>query len=252
MKRPVMVMMLLAAGLLMSAAPYARAFPFADPSSANNPDVARAAEEKADLARAHDNYVVAIAYYREAIRADHQNPKLYNKLGIVQLQLRQKGPARKNFELALKYAPQNISAINNLGAVALLSKKYKPAVAYFKQALALDESTAVTHVNLAGAWMGLGETDRAMTEYARALELDADVFNDSDNGSLVQLRTPGQRARIDYLIAKSYMKRGNIDGALDYLTRARDLHYRDLAKVYTDQDFAPLWKDARLAKIIKP
>jgi hypothetical protein len=48
------------------------------------------------------------------------------------------------------------------------------------------------------------------------------------------------------------MKRGNIDGALDYLNRAKELHYPDLVKVYTDQDFAPLWQDPRLAKIVKP
>jgi tetratricopeptide (TPR) repeat protein len=251
MKRPVMVMMLVA-GLLIVAAPYGRAFPFGDTSKASDPAAARVAEEKGDLARVHNSYAMAAAYYQSALRADRQNPDLYNKLGIVQLQLREKGSARKNFEQALKYAPQNVSAINNLGAVALVSKKYRPAIGYFKQALALDESAAATHVNLAEAWLGLGETDRAMTEYARALELDADVFTNDQGGSLVQLSTPEQRARINFLIAKSYMKRGNIDGALDYLNRAKELHYHDLAKLYSDQDFAPLWKDPRLAKIIKP
>jgi tetratricopeptide (TPR) repeat protein len=251
MKRTVMAVMLVA-GLLIAAAPSGRAFSFADPSAAGNPDAARAAEEKADLARAHDNYAAAEVYYQIALRADRQNPSLYNKLGIVQLQLHSRRAARKNFQTALKYDPKNVSAINNLGAVALMDKKYRPAVAYFKQALTLDESSAATHVNLAEAWLGLKEIDHAMTEYARALEIDGDVLNNSMNGSMVLLSTPAQRARIDYLIAKSYMKRGNLDGALDYLTRARNLHYPDLAKVYSDQDFAPLWKDPRLAKIITP
>ena len=250
MKRPVMVMMLLA-GLLMVAAPYGRAFPFGDTSKTSDPAAAKEAEEKGDLARAHNSYVMAVLFYQAAIHADRQNPNLYNKLGIVQLQLRERGLARKNFQQALKYAPKNAPAINNLGAVALLNKKFKSAIGYFKQALALDESAAATHVNLAEAWLGLGETDRAMTEYARALELDADVFTNEQGGTLVQLSTPAQRARIDYLIAKSYMKRGNIDGALDYLNRAKELHYHDLDKVYSDQDFAPLWKDPRLAKIVK-
>jgi tetratricopeptide (TPR) repeat protein len=252
MKRPVMVMMLAAMGLLISAAPYGRAFPFGDNSKASDPAAAKVSEEKGDLARAHNSYAVAAAHYQAALRDDRQNPNLYNKLGIVQLQLHEKGSARKNFEQALKYAPQNVSAINNLGAVALVSKKYRPAIGYFKQALALDESAAATHVNLAEAWLGLGETDRAMTEYARALELDADVLSDNQGGSLLQISSPEQRARINYLIARSYMRRGNIDGALDYLNRAKELHYRDLDKVYSDQDFAPLWKDPRLARIVKP
>jgi tetratricopeptide (TPR) repeat protein len=133
-----------------------------------------------------------------------------------------------------------------------VDKKYKAAVDYFKQALAMDESSASTHVNLAEAWMGLKEVDRAMTEYARALELDADVLSDTQGGSQIQLSSPTQRARIDFLIAKSYAKRGNLEGALDYLNRAKDLHFPDLAKIYTDQDFAPLWKDPRLTKIAKP
>jgi Flp pilus assembly protein TadD len=176
---------------------------------------------------------------------------LYNKVGIVELQLGQRGYARKYFVQALKLDPQFISAVNNLGAVALLDKKYKQAVDYLKQALAKDESSAPTHVNLAEAWMGLGETDRAMTEYARALELDADVLSSSQDGVIAQVRTPEQRARIAFLIAKSYMKRGNIEGALEYLRRAKEMRYPDLAKVYTDPDFTALWQDPRLAKIVK-
>lgn len=115
----------------------------------------------------------------------------------------------------------------------------------------MDESNAPFHVNLAEAWIGLGETDRAMTEYARALELDADVLSTSKEGIVGLVRTPEQRALVSFLIAKLYMKRGNIDGALEYLARAKEQQYRDLAKVYTDPDFAPLWKDPRLAKIVK-
>jgi hypothetical protein len=68
---------------------------------------------------------------------------------------------------------------------------------------------------------------------------------------IAQVTTPEQRARVAYMIAKSYMKRGNLDGALDYLHRAKELRYPDLAKVYSDPDFTALWQDPRLAKIVK-
>jgi hypothetical protein len=90
-----------------------------------------------------------------------------------------------------------------------------------------------------------------MTEYARALEIDADILSSSQDGIIAQIRTPEQQARISYLIAKSYMKRGNIEGALDYLGRAKEQHYADLAKLYEDPDFTALWNDPRLAKIVK-
>jgi hypothetical protein len=47
------------------------------------------------------------------------------------------------------------------------------------------------------------------------------------------------------------MKRGNLDGALEYLRRAKEENYSEINKVYTDPDFTALWNDPRLAKIVK-
>jgi tetratricopeptide (TPR) repeat protein len=244
-------MMLAVTSVLMCAAPYGRTDPNPDAAKTDKLEGARMAEVKGDLARIHNDNQQAVSYYFAALRVDRQNAALYNKLGVTELQLRERGAARKYFGQALKYDPQLTSALNNLGAVALLDRKYKPAVAYFKQALAMDESSAPIHLNLAEAWVGLGQIDRAMTEYARALELDADVLTSSGDGVIAQVMTPAQRARISYMIAKSYMKRGNVEGALDYLGRAKEQHYPDLAMVYSDPDFSALWQDPRLAKIIR-
>jgi len=54
------------------------------------------------------------------------------------------------------------------------------------------------------------------------------------------------------LIARLYAKRGNLDGALDYLQRAKDGRYPQMADVYSDKEFASLWQDPRLKKIVKP
>lgn len=245
------LVMLLAASLLIGAAPYGRTDSIPDTAAADKLAGARVAEAKGDEARAREEFGQAVNYYYDALRNDRQNAGLYNKLGIAQLKLGERGAARKQFAQALKYDPRLIPAINNIGVVYLLNKKYKSAIRCLKQALAMDESNAPFHVNLAEAWIGLGETDRAMTEYARALELDADVLSTSKEGIVGLVRTPEQRALVSFLIAKLYMKRGNIDGALEYLARAKEQQYRDLAKVYTDPDFAPLWKDPRLAKIVK-
>ena len=214
-------------------------------------EVVKSAELKGDLERVHNNYYMATSYYRQALRADPRNPVILNKLGISELKLGDRGRAKKHFSQALKADPKNISALNNLGAVAYLDKKYKPAVKYLKQALELDESSAPAHLNLAEAWLGMGEVDRAMTEYARAIELDADILSESSTGVSARVSTPAQRARVDYLIAKAYAKRGNIDGALEYLNRAKELRFPELSRVYKDQEFASLWMDPRLEKIIK-
>ena len=245
-----LVMLLLATSLLISAAPYGRT-DTTKPAKKDKQEIAKNDELKGDLARIHENNEDAVNWYLAALRINRQNALLYNKVGVVELQLGQRGYARKYFAQALKIDPQFVSAVNNLGAVAHLDKKYKPAVGYFKQARAMDELSASAHLNLAEAWMGLGETDRAMTEYARALELNADILSSSQDGVIAQVRTPEQRARIAFMIAKSYMKRGNIEGALEYLRRAKEGRYPYLAQVYTDPDFTALWQDPRLAKIVK-
>lgn len=215
--------------------------------------IARNYEMKGDIARARNEYGSAVNWYTLALRYDNLDISLYNKLGIAQMKVGEFDQARHSFGVAVKVDPTNVDALNNLGAVDCLQRKYKPAIRYLKQALALDESKAVTHLNLAEAWMGQKQLDRAMTEYARALELDADILTSSDNeGVFAQVQTPEQRAMVDFMIAKAYIKRGNIDGALDYLRRAKQGNFKNLATVWDDPAFAPLWKDARLAEIVKP
>jgi len=244
-------MMFVAASLAICAAPYLRGESAMDLPRIDMKEVAKGAELRGDLARIHNNYPLAVSEYEKALRADPQSPVLHNKLGIAELKLNNRGIARRQFTQALKIDPRNVSALNNLGAVYYLDKKYKPAVKYLKQALELDESSAPSHLNLAEAWFGMGEVDRAMNEYARAIELDADILTSSQEGVAAQISTPEQRARVSYLIARAYAKRGNLDGALDYLMRAKEGHFSELHRVYKDQEFAALWTDPRLEKIIK-
>jgi tetratricopeptide (TPR) repeat protein len=240
-----------ALGLMSCASAYGWRSPFRDLPSGINADAAKTAEQKGDVARVRNNYAAAAAFYQQALRTSARDPQLYIKLGIAQLKQGQTGSARKSFLQAVKYDPRNGNALNNIGAVYCLEKKYKPALRYLRQALEIDESNAGYHVNMGEAWAGMSQIDRAMTEYARALELDPDIFSSDGAGVVAQVRSPEQRARMDYLIAKLYARKGNLDGALDYLSRAKQSHYPQLADVYVDKEFAALWQDPRLEKIIK-
>jgi tetratricopeptide (TPR) repeat protein len=243
--------MFTAISLALCAVAYAPAWSDPDVPNQDKLALAKSAEQKADLARLHNDYSSAVYYYQKASRTDDHNSALFNKLAISEFKLGNKGEARKHFTQAVKLDPRNVAALNNLGAVALVDRKFNSAVRYLKQALQVDELNATAHLNLAEAWMGLEQVDRAMTEYARALELDADILTAGQSGVVAQVTTPEQRARVSYLIAKAYAKRGNLEGALEYLRRAKDGRYPELANVYTDQEFAALWPDPRLAKIIK-
>lgn len=238
--------------MALSAASYVQADPSAaDVARVDKIKVAQAAELKGDLARIHEQFREAAGYYRQAIRATPNEAKLYNKLGISYLQLRDYGSARKAFGDSVKRDPLYVNAYNNLGATECLAKKYSPAIKHLKKALELDETSAPAHLNMAEAWAGLGQMDRAMTEYARALELNADILSGTPDGVQVRVSTPEQRGRVDYMIAMAYARRGNLDGALEYLERAKIEHFSGLSKVYEEKTFAPLWGDPRLEKIVK-
>ena len=223
----------------------------ADVPSADKVQLARTEEFKGDSARMHNNNAEAVYYYRSALHINNQNSVLLNKLGVAELQTGDRGGAHKHFNQAVKYDPRNVPAWNNLGVLACVERKYSAAVRYLKSALALQETNASAHLNMAEAWFGLGEVDRAMTEYTRALELDADILSSNPGAVVAHVSTPEQRARVDFTIAKAYAKRGNLEGALEYLRRAKEANFPDLKKVYEDQTFAALWDDPRLQKIVK-
>lgn len=212
---------------------------------------AKSQEAKGDAARASTKNAEAIDYYRSALHINSQNPTLLNKLAVAELQNGDRGSARKHLKQAVKIDSRNVPAWNNLGVLACIDRKYNAAIRYLKSALALQETNASAHLNMAEAWFGLGEVDRAMTEYTRALELDADILSSNPAAVVAHVSTPEQRARVAFTIAKAYAKRGNLEGALEYLQRAKDGNFPEMKKVYSDQTFAALWEDPRLQKIVK-
>lgn len=208
-------------------------------------------EENGDHARAQKDLARARSFYLDALRIKRSDAILYNKLGIIELQLKEFGQAQKHLQQAMKYDPQNIVILNNNGVVLCLKKHYAEALVPLKQALALEESYASAHLNLAEAWSGLGYMDRAMTEYSRALELDPDILNSANNGTVLNLSTPEQRARMEFIIARSYAIRGNVEVSLEHLQRAKDEGFNNLDLVYKDAAFTPLWQSEKLAHIVK-
>lgn len=223
----------------------------ADLPSADRLQYSKAQEAKGDSARMRSENQEAVYYYRSALKFNGQNSVLLNKIGVAELQAGDRRGAKKHLNQAVKYDSRYVPAWNNLGVLACVDRKYNAAIRYLKNALALQETNASAHLNMAEAWFGLGEVDRAMTEYTRALELDADILSSNPGAVVAHVSTPEQRARVNYTIAKAYAKRGNLEGALEYLGRAKEGNYPNLKDVYKDQTFAALWEDPRLQKIVK-
>ena len=61
-------------------------------------EAAKTAEDRGDLARAREQFQLSAVWYNRALRNNRNSFQLYNKLGIVELKLRQNNDARKSFE----------------------------------------------------------------------------------------------------------------------------------------------------------
>lgn len=210
-------------------------------------------EKAGDTFRAQKDYDHAIAYFQQAVRKDKKNGMLRNKLGLAEFQAGNTDQARTDFEKATKLNPKSADYLNNLGAVYFVQNKLGSAAKYFKKAVALEETRATFHVNLGATWFGQKKFDRAINEYTRALELDPLVLDSRARvGVTAQIAHPEDAAKYYYMLAKIQAKRGNVDGCLLCLQKAKENGYRDLANVYKEEEFSKVWADARLAEVIPP
>jgi tetratricopeptide (TPR) repeat protein len=210
-------------------------------------------EKAADAARFRKDWDTAIDYFQAAIRKDRKNAVLYNKMGLAQLQKDDLKGARTSFDKASKINPHYVEAINNIGAVEYKRKNFGGAAKYFKKAVALEETRATFHVNLGAAWFSQKKMDRAIAEYTRAMELDPNAFRtESRTGIAAQISSPEERAQYAYALAKAYAKRGDVEGCLQCLRKAKEDGYRNLANVYKDEEFTPLRGNPRLQEVVPP
>lgn len=240
-------------GLLLPLATYSAAG--SEPQAGTKKDAMTVAElEKAgDIARAHKDWDTAIEYFQAATRKDRKNAVLYNKMGLAQLQKDDLKSARASFEKASKVNPKYVEAVNNIGAVEYKRRNYGAAAKFFKKAVALEETRATFHVNLGAAWFSQKKMDRAIAEYTRAMELDPDAFRtESKTGIAAQISSPEERAQYAYALAKAYAKRGDVEGCLQCLRKAKEDGYRNLANVYKDEEFSQMRGNPKLHEVVPP
>ena len=227
-------------------------------------------EIQGDELRGNKTYVDALDYYRAAIKKA-PTAVLWNKQGITQLQLARNKEAKKSFERAIKLDPSYAEAYNNLGASYYIlgaqqavkaerghkslprgaERNIRRSVKEYTKALALHEETASYHSNLGTSYFALKDFPAAVSEYARALQLDPNVLERrSQTGIAALMSSPEDRAHYSFVLARIYAKSGNLDRALLYLRKAMEDGYRDIDAVYKDQEFAELRKDPRFTELM--
>jgi tetratricopeptide (TPR) repeat protein len=208
-------------------------------------------EDVGDMMRAKKQYLDALDYYQEAITKSPNASRLYNKTGIVELELQRYRDAAKDFTHSVKADKKFADAYNNLGVVNYLEKKNSKALKQYKKAIQLNGNSASFYSNLAAAYFSRKEFEAASVAYAKALQLDPDIFeHTSINGVSGRISSPQDRAHYEYVLAGLYAKMGNNTRSLEYLRRAMEEGYKGVQDVYKDPEFAGLRTDVRFTSLM--
>jgi len=201
---------------------------------------------RAELLVARQSWPGAIAAYREAIRVQPNDAVLHNRLGICYQRAGDVKAARAAYRRAIDLRKDYAAAWNNLGTLDHSRGKYKSAISDYGRAIKIDPKDAVFHKNLGSAWLARGDVGKALEAWTEALRLDpvsleADAMNVPAAGLTL--------ARQWYLYAKLFAARGDVERALEYLTRAHAAGFSDFASVERDRDFAAIVGDPRYAAV---
>jgi tetratricopeptide (TPR) repeat protein len=221
----------------------------AEPPAANA--TAEELESAGDRLQGEESHLDALDYYQAALAKKPGDARLYNKLGIVELQMQRYKEARRHFEKAIKNERTFASAYNNLGSVYYGQRNYGAAIKQYRKAIQLEPAVASFHANMGAAYFAKKDFEAAGMSYARALELDPDVLErHAHSGIAAQLPQSVDVARYAFVMAKLYARSGAFDRALEYLQRAIAEGYKGMEEVFKDADFTGLRKDPRFAELV--
>ena len=154
-------------------------------------------------------YDQAEEFFRQALRDDPSSAEAFYGIGSVCLQQQKTKEARENFERALKlhaaYPGTFLNAWNNLGILAAREGNTDRAIADFQRALEIDPGHSIALLNLGNAYRQKKDWATAKTTLERAVALNT------------------EDPEANYSLGMVYAQLNDTDRAHQYLTKALTL-----------------------------
>jgi len=195
------------------------------------------------LGRAYDHradYPKALQAYQKVVTLEPDIEAGYENVGNMYLQQGKYQESIPYFQKALQVEPY-FSTYSNLGTSYFFLKQYSNAVEMFEKAVALNPNDTQMMVNLADAYRGSGQQDKATTTYQQAIAV-----------GFKELQTNPQNAEVRAEIALSYAKIGNASEAQNFIRQARGIDKSNVSYIYYEAEIdALLGRPADALKLLR-
>ncbi len=194
-------------------------------------------EQLGDSLMAHQRYQAAIEAYKKGPRDSFD---LWNKLGIAYQLMFNMDEAARCYQRSLKLNPGNSSAMNNLGTVYDSLKQYGASERMYRRALKAEPNSAVIQKNLGTSLLAQHKYKKGWEYYKSALALDPHIFEPGNNPKVENPASAQERGAMNYYMARSCVRAGQNDRAIDYLRMALNEGFTTPKKILADKEFAGL------------
>jgi tetratricopeptide (TPR) repeat protein len=199
----------------------------------NHDDLGIAYERGADYAK-------ALQEFQQVTVLEPDIETGYENIGSMYLQEGKYQESIPYLQKAVQIEPF-FMAYSNLGTSYYFLKQYSKAVEMFEKAVELNPNDTFTIVNLADAYRGSGQQDKARTTYQQAIAV-----------GFKALQTNPQDAEVRAEIALAYSKIGNGPEALNFIRQARAIDKNSVDYVYDEALIdALLGRSAEALKLLR-
>jgi tetratricopeptide (TPR) repeat protein len=194
-------------------------------------------EQVGDSLMARQHYQAAIAAYKGGSPGSSET---WNKMGVAYQLMLNTDDAAKCYEKSMKLDPKNAVAVNNMGSIYMAKREFGQAERAYRKALKLDPQSALFHKNLGTALLSERKYKKGWESYQAALTLDPAIF---DHSTSVRVENPASiqdRGAMNFYMAKSCLKAGMAERAVDYLRLALNEGFTTPKKILADSELAGL------------
>jgi serine/threonine protein kinase/tetratricopeptide (TPR) repeat protein/TolB-like protein len=175
---------------------------------------------RAYVARA--DYPKALEAFQKVTTLEPDLQTGYTNIGTVYLQQGKYQDSIPYFKKAIQIEPY-FTTYSNLGTSYYFLKQYSDAVEMFEKAVALNPNDTDMLVNLADAYRGAGQQDKANATYQKAITV-----------GFKELQTNPQNADVMTEIALAYAKTGVAAQAQNFIRQARGVDKNNVNYIYTE------------------